>query len=44
VLLATGDAAAAEASYQEARAIARQQSARLWNLRSAASLARLWRD
>jgi predicted ATPase len=44
VLLATGDAAAAEASYCEAIAIARQQSAKLWELRAVTSLARLWRD
>jgi predicted ATPase len=44
VLLATGDAAAAEASYHEAIAIAQQQSAKLWELRAAASVARLWRD
>jgi tetratricopeptide (TPR) repeat protein len=44
VLLATGDAAAAEASYHEAIAIAQQQSAKLWELRTATSLARLWRD
>jgi tetratricopeptide (TPR) repeat protein len=44
VLLATGDAAAAEASYHEAIAIAQRQSAKLWELRAATSLARLWRD
>ena len=44
VLLATGDAAAAGASYCEAIAIAQQQSAKLWELRAATSLARLWRD
>jgi predicted ATPase len=44
VLLATSDAAAAEANYREALALAQQQSARLWELRAAASLARLWRD
>jgi predicted ATPase len=44
VLLATGDAAAAEASYHEALAIAQQQSAKLWELRTATSLARLWHD
>jgi predicted ATPase len=43
VLLATGDAAAAEASYREAMATAQQQSAKLWELRAAMS-ARLWRD
>jgi predicted ATPase len=44
VLLATGDAAAAAASYREALALAQQQSAKLWELRAAMSLARLWRD
>jgi tetratricopeptide (TPR) repeat protein len=44
VLLATGDRAGAEASYREAIAIAQQQSAKLWELRAAMSLARLWRD
>ena len=44
VLLATGDAAAAEVSYHEAMAIAQQQTAKLWELRAAASLARLRRD
>jgi predicted ATPase len=42
--LATDDAAAAEASYREAIAIARRQSAKLWELRAAMSLAQLWRD
>jgi predicted ATPase len=44
VLLATGDAGAAEASYHEAIAIAQRQCAKLWELRAATSLARLWRD
>jgi predicted ATPase len=44
VLLATGDPAGAEASYRDAIAIAQQQSAKLWELRAAMSLARLWRD
>jgi predicted ATPase len=35
---------AAEASYQKALVVARQQSAKLWELRAATSLARLWRD
>ena len=38
------DRAAAEVSYREAIAIAQQQSAKLWELRAAISLARLWRD
>jgi predicted ATPase len=44
VLLATGDPAAAEASYREAMATAQQQSAKLLELRAATSLDRLWRD
>jgi tetratricopeptide (TPR) repeat protein len=44
VLAATTDHAGAEASYCEAIALARQQSAKLWELRAATSLARLWRD
>jgi predicted ATPase len=40
----TGDRVGAEASYCEAIAIAQQQSAKLWELRTAAGLARLWRD
>jgi hypothetical protein len=43
VILAMGDPAAAETSYYEAIAIARQQSAKLWELHAAMSLARLWR-
>jgi predicted ATPase len=41
MLLATDDPAAAEASYREAIAIAQRQSAKLWELRAATSLARL---
>jgi predicted ATPase len=44
VLLAMGDSAGAEPSYHEGIAIARQQSAKLSELRAATSLARLWRD
>jgi class 3 adenylate cyclase/predicted ATPase len=44
VLLAMGDPTTAEASYGEAIAIAQQQSAKLWELRAATSLARLWSD
>jgi tetratricopeptide (TPR) repeat protein len=43
-LLATADRAGAEVGYREAIAIAQQQSAKLWELRAATSLARLWRD
>jgi predicted ATPase len=34
----------AEASYRQALAVARGQSAKFWELRAATSLARLWRD
>jgi predicted ATPase len=44
VLLAMSDPAAAEAGYREAIAVAQRQSAKLWELRAATSLARLWRD
>jgi len=44
LLIATGDRAAAELSYHQALSIARQQSARLFELRAATSLARLWHD
>jgi predicted ATPase len=44
LLNATGDQAAAEQSYHQALAIARRQSAKLFELRAATSLARLWRD
>ena len=44
LLNATGDQAAAEQSYQQALLVARRQSAKLFELRAAASLARLWRD
>jgi predicted ATPase len=43
-LLAMGDPKAAEASYHDALDLARRQGARLWELRAATSLARLWRD
>jgi predicted ATPase len=36
--------AEAEACYRQALDVARSQSARLWELRAATSLARLWRD
>jgi class 3 adenylate cyclase/predicted ATPase len=44
VRFAMGDTAGAEASYGEALAIARRQSAKLWELRAATSLARLGRE
>ena len=36
--------AAAEVHFKEALSIARQQQAKSWELRAAASMARLWRD
>ena len=44
VLLATGDPRGAEAVYRESLALAQQQSAKLWELRAALSLAWLWRN
>jgi predicted ATPase len=44
LLRATGDQSAAERSYHQALAIAKQQSAKLWELLAAVSLARLWQD
>jgi class 3 adenylate cyclase/tetratricopeptide (TPR) repeat protein len=44
LLLRRGHAEAAENSYREALRIAREQEAKLWELRAAASLARLCRD
>jgi predicted ATPase len=38
------DAAKAEAYFERAMAVARQQQAKSWELRAAMSLARLWRD
>jgi class 3 adenylate cyclase/predicted ATPase len=38
------DAAKAEAHFERAIAIAREQKAKSWELRAAASMARLWRD
>jgi predicted ATPase len=42
--LSGGRDAEADACYQQALAVARDQGARLWQLRAATSLARLWRD
>jgi len=44
LLLQQGHAEAAEELYREALSIAREQEAKLWELRAAASLARLRRD
>ena len=44
LLIAMGDLPAAKASFQKAIAVARRQSAKLFELRAATSLARLWRD
>jgi predicted ATPase len=44
LLAQTGDRKAAEASYREALALAQQQSAKLWELRTATSLVRLWHE
>jgi class 3 adenylate cyclase/tetratricopeptide (TPR) repeat protein len=38
------DVARAEAHFERARAVARQQQAKSWELRAATSMARLWRD
>jgi predicted ATPase len=38
------DAAKAEAYFERALSVARQQQAKSWELRAAMSLARLWRD
>ena len=38
------DAAKAEAYFERALAVAREQQARSWELRAAMSMARLWRD
>jgi predicted ATPase len=44
LLNATGDQAAAEQSYRQALGVARRQSAKLFELRAAMSMGRLWRD
>ena len=38
------DAAKAEAHFEHALAVAREQRAKSWELRAAMSMARLWRD
>ena len=44
LLSANPDAAKAEAYFERALAVARQQQAKSWELRAAMSIARLWRD
>ena len=44
MLNTTGDRVAAEQSYHQALAVARRQSAKLFELGASTSLARLWRD
>jgi predicted ATPase len=44
LLIAVGDAVVAEKSFHQAIGVARRQSAKLFELRAAAGLARLWRD
>jgi predicted ATPase len=44
LLNATGDRASAEQNYRQAIAVAKRQSAKLFELRASTSLARLWRD
>ena len=44
LLLRQGNPEAAEELYRKALSVAREQEAKLWELRAAASLARLWRD
>ena len=44
LLLRQGHPEAAEELYRKALGIAREQEAKMWELRAAASLARLWRD
>jgi class 3 adenylate cyclase/predicted ATPase len=44
LLIAVGDPVAAEASFRQAIAVGRRQGAKLWELRTAISLARFWRD
>jgi predicted ATPase len=44
LLMATGDRTAAEGNYHQALAVAKRQGARIFELRAATSLARLWRD
>jgi predicted ATPase len=42
--MAVDDPVAAEASFHQGISVARRQKGKLWELRTAASLANLWRD
>jgi predicted ATPase len=44
LLLPEPDVAKAEACFERALAVAREQQAKSWELRAAMSMARLWRD
>jgi class 3 adenylate cyclase/predicted ATPase len=44
LLIDTGNPVQGEKSFHQAIAVARRQSAKLWEIRAATSLARLWRD
>ena len=44
LMLPKADTAKAEAYFERALAVARQQQAKSWELRAAMSMARLWRD
>ena len=44
MLNTTGNQAAAERYYYQAMEVAKRQSAKVWELRAATSLARLWRE
>ena len=44
MLNTTGDQAAAERKYTQALEVAKRQRVKLWELRAATSLGRLWRD
>ena len=44
LLLSINNRAAAEGSYRHALSVAQGQDAKLWELRAARDLARLWRD
>jgi predicted ATPase len=43
-LIACDDLAAAESRFQRSLSVAQRQSAKLWEIHAATSLARLWRD